>query len=160
MGRPPREIATRAESFAAHPLVFIAPPGHPLCKRSGIPIAALGNQAFIVREHGSGTRAAMEDFFAEHKLEPRIAMEMSSNETIKQAVMAGMGLSFLSLHTMGLELKNDLLCVLDISGTPLMRTWNVVHLGGKVLSPAADAFRDFVIEHGQSHLAAHARPQG
>jgi DNA-binding transcriptional LysR family regulator len=87
-------------------------------------------------------------------------MEMSSNETIKQAVMAGMGLSFLSLHTMGLELKNDLLCVLDISGTPLMRTWNVVHLGGKVLSPAADAFRDFVIEHGQSHLAAHARPQG
>lgn len=152
MGRPPKEIATRARSFAAHPLVFIAPPDHPLAQRHNIPVAALEGLPFIVREHGSGTRAAMEGFFAENRFEPRIAMEMSSNETIKQAVMAGLGLSFLSLHTIGLEMKNHLLAVLDVSSTPLMRTWNVVHLGGKVLSPAADAFREFVIEHGEAQL--------
>ena len=102
MGRPPKEIATRAESFAAHPLVFVCPPGNPLLNVGHPPVSALRGCAFIVREHGSGTRAAMETFFAEHRFEPRITMEMSSNETIKQAVMAGMGLSFLSLHTVGL----------------------------------------------------------
>lgn len=155
MGRPPREVATRAESFAAHPLVFVAPPDHPLARRNEVPLAALEREPLIVREHGSGTRAAMEGLFAEHRFEPRISMEMSSNETIKQAVMAGMGLSFISLHTVGLELKNGLLAVLDINGTPLMRMWNVVHMGSKVLSPAAEAFRYFVIEHGEAYLVSH-----
>ncbi len=158
MGRPPREVATRAEAFAAHPLVFIAPPGHPLAGRRDIPVAALEDHPFIVREHGSGTRSAMEGFFEEHRFQPRIAMEMSSNETIKQAVMAGMGLGFLSLHTVGLELKSDLLKVLDVQGMPLMRMWNVVHLGGKVLSPAAEAFRFYVLAHGEAHLIAHDTP--
>jgi DNA-binding transcriptional LysR family regulator len=158
MGRPPREIATRAENFAAHPLVFVAPPGHPLLRRPQAPVSALAPFEFIAREHGSGTRHAMEGFFGEHHIAPRIAMEMSSNETIKQAVMAGMGLSFLSLHTMGLELRTGLLKVLDIAGTPVMRQWNVVHLGSKVLSPAAEAFRYFVIEEGATFLQAHDGP--
>jgi LysR family transcriptional regulator, low CO2-responsive transcriptional regulator len=158
MGRPPRELATRAEAFAPHPLVFIAPPGHPLLARPQAPVEALAPYQFIAREHGSGTRSAMEAFFAEHRFAPHIAMEMSSNETIKQAVIAGMGLSFLSLHTVGLELRNDLLKVLDIAGTPLMRMWNVVHLGNKVLSPAAEAFRYFVIEEGEAFLRAQDGP--
>ena len=158
MGRPPRELATRSESFAPHPLVFVAPPGHPLLQTSQAPVAALAPYAFIAREHGSGTRSAMENFFAEHRFAPHIAMEMSSNETIKQAVIAGLGLSFLSLHTVGLELKSGLLQVLDIAGTPIMRTWNVVHLGSRVLSPAAEAFRYYLIEHGQVFLAAHDGP--
>jgi DNA-binding transcriptional LysR family regulator len=158
MGRPPRDIATRAEAFAAHPLVFVGPPGHPLLKIGHAPVSALEGHAFIVREQGSGTRAAMEALFAEHHFEPRITMEMSSNETIKQAVMAGMGLSFLSLHTMGLELRSGLLHVLDIEGTPLMRMWNVVHLQSRLLSPAAEAFRYFIIERGEAHLLAHDEP--
>ena len=158
MGRPPREISTRSESFATHPLVFVAPPEHPLTRRGGLPVSMLSGYDFIAREHGSGTRSAMENFFAEHRFAPRIAMEMSSNETIKQAVIAGMGLSFLSLHTVGLELKTGLLKVLDIAGTPVMRTWNVVHLGSKVLSPAAEAFRYFVIEQGAAFLRAHDEP--
>lgn len=158
MGRPPKELATRAESFAAHPLVFVAPPEHPLTRRSGLPVAALSNHDFIAREHGSGTRVAMEQFFAEHRHTPRIAMEMSSNETIKQAVIAGLGLSFLSLHTIGLELRSGLLKVLDIEGAPVMRTWNVVHLGNKVLSPAAEAFRYYVIEEGSAFLRKHDAP--
>jgi DNA-binding transcriptional LysR family regulator len=153
MGRPPREIAARAEPFAAHPLVFVAPPGHPLLALGHPPASALERFPFIARERGSGTRAAMDAFLAEHRVHPHVTMEMPSNETIKQAVMAGMGLSFLSLHTIGLELRSGLLHVVDVEGTPVMRTWNVVHLSSRVLSPAAEAFRYFVIEHGEGLLA-------
>jgi LysR family transcriptional regulator, low CO2-responsive transcriptional regulator len=158
MGRPPKEFATRAEAFAAHPLVIVGPQGHPLLKVGHAPVSALEGYAFIVREQGSGTRHAMESFFAEHRFTPRITMEMSSNETIKQAVMAGMGLSFMSLHTMGLEVRSGLLHVLDVDSTPVMRTWNVVHLQSKLLSPAAEAFRYFIIERGEAHLLAHDEP--
>src|SRR5690606_7006647 len=103
MGRPPAELATRSESFAAHPLVFVCPPDHPLLRIGHPPLQALAPYPFIVREDGSGTRSAMRRFFADHGFEPRITMEMSSNEAIKQAVMADMGISFLSLHTLGLE---------------------------------------------------------
>jgi DNA-binding transcriptional LysR family regulator len=158
MGRPPKEIATRAEAFAAHPMVFVCPPGHPLLRLGHAPVSALGPYPFIVREQGSGTRAAMQQFFAEHRFEPQITMEMSSNETIKQAVMADMGVSFLSLHTLGLELRNGLLAMLDIEDTPVMRMWNIVHLQSKVLSPAAEAFRYFVIESGEALLLEHDAP--
>ncbi len=158
MGRPPKEIATRSEAFAAHPMVVVGPPGHPLQLVSQAPVAALAPYPFIVREQGSGTRSAMQQFFAEHRFTPRITMEISSNETIKQAVIAGMGLSFLSLHTVGLELRSGLLKVLDIEGMPVMRTWNVVHLQSRTLSPVAEAFRYFLIEHGEQHLLDHDRP--
>ena len=82
-------------------------------------------------------------------------MEMASNETIKQAVIAGMGLSFLSLHTVQLELEKALLALLDVDGSPVVRAWNVVHTLSKVLSPAAEAFRYFVLEHGEAFLAQH-----
>ena len=158
MGRPPRELAARSEAFAAHPLVFVAPPGHELLRLGHPPPSALAPYPFIVREQGSGTRHAMARFFEEHRFEPRITMEMGSNEAIKQAVMAGMGVSFLSLHTIGLEVHSGLLQVLDIAGTPVMRTWNVVHLGEKVLSPAAEAFRYYLIEQGSGFLQAHDAP--
>ena len=158
MGRPPKEVATRSEAFAAHPMVFVGPPGHPLLGQDHPPVEALASYPFIVREHGSGTRNALQQFFQEHRFEPRIAMEISSNETIKQAVIAGMGLSFLSLHTVGLELQTGLLKVLEVAGTPVMRTWHVVQLQSKLLSPAAEAFRYFLIEHGEAYLLAHDKP--
>ena len=158
MGRPPKEVATRSEAFAAHPMVFVGPPGHPLLGQDHPPVEALAPYPFIVREHGSGTRNALQQFFLEHRFEPRPAMEISSNETIKQAVIAGMGLSFLSLHTVGLELQSGLLKILEVAGTPVMRTWHVVQLQSKLLSPAAEAFRYFLIEHGEAHLLAHDKP--
>ena len=158
MGRPPRELATRAEPFAAHPHVFVAPPGHPLLALGHVPVAMLENQPLIVREGASGTRALMDRFFQDHRVTPRIAMEMPSNETIKQAVMAGMGLSFLSLHTLGLELRAGEIELLHVEHTPLVRTWNVVHLQSRLLSPAAEAFRYFILEEGEAWLAAHDRP--
>jgi DNA-binding transcriptional LysR family regulator len=158
MGRPPRELAARAEPFAAHPLVFVCPPGHELLRIGHPPVAALAPYPFIVREQGSGTRNAMENFFAEHRFEPRITMEMGSNETIKQAVMAGMGVSFLSLHTLGLELRTGLLHLVEVEGTPVMRHWHVVHLQSRVLSPAAEAFRYFLLERGEALLIEHDTP--
>jgi LysR family transcriptional regulator, low CO2-responsive transcriptional regulator len=118
-----------------------------------VPAALLREYDFIVREQGSGTRAALEKFLADEHVELRVIMEMASNETIKQAVMAGMGLSFLSLHTIGLELSNQLMTVLDVEGAPVVRAWNVVHTQSKLLSPAAEAFRYFVLERGEAYLA-------
>lgn len=153
MGRPPREMATRAEPFAAHPHVFVAPPGHPLLGRGHPPLQTLQGYKLIQREEGSGTRAALDHFFREQSFEHPDTMEMSSNETIKQAVMAGMGLGFLSLHTIGLELDNRLLAVLDIEGSPVVRAWNVVHTLSKLLSPAAEALRYYILERGEQFLA-------
>ncbi|MFM2328489.1 MAG: hypothetical protein RLZZ494_592 [Pseudomonadota bacterium] len=158
MGRPPRELATRAEPFAAHPHVFVAPPGHPVLAQGDPPLSALAHHPLLVREAASGTRALMDRFFHEHRIEPRIGMVMPSNETIKQAVMAGMGLGFLSLHTLGLELRARELLLIPVEHTPVMRSWNVVHLQAKLLSPAAEAFRYFILEQGEAWLAAHDRP--
>jgi DNA-binding transcriptional LysR family regulator len=153
MGRPPREMATRAEPFAVHPHVIVTPPDHPLARIGHAPAAALADYEFLIREEGSGTRAAMEKFFADHRLQPRIAMEMPSNETIKQAVMAGIGISFLSLHTIGIELKAGLIAVPDIEDLPVLRRWYVVNTLAKTLSPAAEAFRYFILEEAERYLA-------
>jgi DNA-binding transcriptional LysR family regulator len=155
MGQPPKELATRAEPFAAQPHVFVACVDHPLVRAGTLAPAALQGEAFILREHGSGTRAAAEKFLQQSRIELRVTMEMASNETIKQAVMAGMGLSFLSLHTLGLELDNHLISMLDVEGAPVVRAWNVVHTLSKLLSPAAEAFRYFILEHGEDYLATH-----
>jgi LysR family transcriptional regulator, low CO2-responsive transcriptional regulator len=153
MGRPPREFATRAEPFAVHPHAIVTSPGHPLTRIGHAPASLLNDFEFIIRETGSGTRAAMEKYFSDHRLQPRVAMEMTSNETIKQAVMAGMGVSFLSLHTVGLEQKAGLIAVPDIDGLPVLKRWYVVNTQAKTLSPAAEAFRYFVLEEGERFLA-------
>ncbi len=154
MGRPPRELDTRAEAFAIQPHAVVASPEHPLAGRHGIAPSALGDEEFIVREPGSGTRAAMEHFFAENHIAPPQIMQMTSNETIKQAVIANMGLAFLSLHTAGLEIATGQLVVLDVVGLPLMRRWHIVNIRGKPLSPAAEALRYFVLEQGEALIAA------
>ena len=150
MGRPPRELVTVAEPFAKHPLVIIASPNHPLARKRRIPLKQLAGENFVIREEGSGTRAAMEHVFSEHGVAYRTSMEVSSNETIKQAVMAGMGLSFISMHTVTLELATGKLVTLNVTGLPLVRDWFVIHLRDKKLSPIAAAFRTFLLEHGGS----------
>jgi DNA-binding transcriptional LysR family regulator len=154
MGRPPKAVETQAFAFAAHPHVFVSSPDHEMAQQDFVPARALDRVPFIFREPGSGTRQHMTDFFEQHQVHPELAMEMPSNESIKQAVMAGMGLSFLSLHTIGLEVRNRLITVLPVEDTPIMRTWNVVRLTGKVQSPAADALQAFILESGEAQLAA------
>jgi DNA-binding transcriptional LysR family regulator len=152
MGKPPDALATAAGPFAEHPFVVVAAPDHPLARRRHVPLSAFAAETFLVREPGSGTRAAMERFFAEHGIDVRVGMTLDSNETIKQAVMAGMGLAFISRHTVGLELRVGVLALVHAPGLPVVRAWNVVRLAAKRLSPAAQAFEAFVLEEGKAFL--------
>ena len=153
MGRPPSSLDTASEAFAPHPHVVIAPSGHPLAGRKRIRLEELAKERFVVREPGSGTRILLEKHFADHGLVVPVAMQMASNETIKQAVIAGLGLSFLSRHTLGLELAAGRLVALDVVGMPLLREWFVVHLAPKRLSPVAGACRAFILAEAPRLLA-------
>jgi DNA-binding transcriptional LysR family regulator len=148
MGAPPKEVETVSAVFADHPHVIIAAADDPLATRRRIAPADLGSQPFLIREPGSGTRGAMERFFADHGVTLTDTTEMGSNETIKQAVMAGMGLSFISEHSIGLELAAGRLVRLPVTGTPVMRQWFVVHRADKQLLPMTVAFLDFVRTEG------------
>jgi DNA-binding transcriptional LysR family regulator len=152
MGRPPEGLDLVAEPFTENPLVVIAPPDHPLVKTQKIPLEWLQQETFVVREQGSGTRTAMERFFAEKKVRLSTGMEMSSNEAIKQAVQAGLGLGLVSIHTLQLELETHRLAVLDVEYFPIMRHWYVVHRQGKRLSPVAQLFKGFVLKEARGLL--------
>lgn len=150
MLRPPEGVDTIAVPFAPQPQVIVASPAHPLAGRRRIPLKALAQEKFIVREHGSDTRSSMEEAFAERGFKPQIAMEIKSFETIKQAVMAGMGVSFLSAHTIGLELQLKRLAVLVVEGFPVLHSWHVVHRKNKRLPPVALAFKAFLLSEGSA----------
>ena len=152
MGQPPEGLDLVAESFMENPLIVIAPVNHPLATAKKIPLARLQSETFLVREQGSGTRIAMERFFKQHGVEFQAGMEMSSNEAIKQAVQAGLGLGILSLHTIGLELETKRLKVLDVKGFPIMRHWYVVHRKDKRLSTVAQAFKAFLLMEAKQIL--------
>ncbi|MCL4470806.1 MAG: LysR family transcriptional regulator [Gammaproteobacteria bacterium] len=146
MGQPPEGLDIVAEPFMENPLVVVAPPGHPLVTERNIPLSRLAQETFIVREQGSGTRSAMERFFQQHGLNLATGMEMSTNEAIKQAVQAGMGLGVVSVHTIALELETRRLVVLDVESFPILRHWYVIHRKGKRLSAMAQAFKDFLLK--------------
>ena len=148
MGRAPANLDCEATPFATNPQAFVAEPGHALVRRKHLPFSALADYGFVVREEGSGTRAAMERLFSEHQTLMNVVMVMPSNESIKQAVMAGMGLSFLSMRTVRHELASGHIALLDIEGMPLMGNWYITHLRQKKLSPAATSFKAFLTEQG------------
>jgi DNA-binding transcriptional LysR family regulator len=152
MGRPPKELDTRAEPFARHPLGIIASAEHPLAHVSEIGIAELTREPFIIREPGSGSRQTMEALFREWRISPPVLMQMASNESIKQAVMANLGVAFLSLHTVAEELHAGKLVALRVDELPLIRAWQLVHLSARVLSPVAEMFRHYVLENGAEFL--------
>jgi DNA-binding transcriptional LysR family regulator len=154
MGRPPQGWPTRAEPFAMHPHVLVTSIDHRFTRMDMVAASALSQEEFIVREPSSGTRAALDEYMRSYQLTPRVIMQMSSNEAIKQAVMAGMGVSLLSLHTLALELKHHLIACPAIEGLPVVRRWHVVNKLAKTLSPAAEAFRYFILERGEAYLAS------
>jgi DNA-binding transcriptional LysR family regulator len=128
--------------------VVVAAPDHPLAAQKNISLSRLAKEPFLVREKGSDTRQSMEEGFGAHMAGLNIAMEIKSTETIKQAVIAGMGLSFLSAHTISRELEAGSLSVLDVTGFPLMLHWYVVHRQNKRLTPVARAFKDYLMRDG------------
>ena len=146
MGQPPEKLDLEFEPFMENPLVVIAPPEHPLAQEANISLQRLAEEVFVIREPGSGPRAAMERFFAERGVTIRAGMQMTRNEAIKQAVRAGLGMSIVSGLSIELELETGRLVALDVEGFPLRRRWYLVHRRGKRLAPAARAFRDFLLD--------------
>lgn len=152
MGRPPSGLDAEATPFAPHPLVIAAAASHKLTGKKRIQPKALTGETLIVRESGSGTRAAMHEYFRNHGIEVKVGMELGSNEAIKQAVVADLGIAFISKHTLGLELKTGRVGILDVVDMPVMRQWHLVRHKNKRLTPALGAFWDFVLDFAPNYL--------
>ena len=153
MGRPPRDFEVRSQVFGDHPLVFIAPAGHPLAAKHDISKEQIANESFLIRERGSGTRTSLEIFISEvpGRLE-HLGAEMGSNETIKQSVIAGLGIAFISAHTIEQELELKRLVILDVVDTPIRRQWFSVSRTDRSTTPSMVAFEKFLRKMGSSHL--------
>jgi LysR family transcriptional regulator, low CO2-responsive transcriptional regulator len=144
MGQPPEGLDVEAESFMDNPLVVVAPNGHELVDKKNIPLKILQQETFIMREHGSGTRIAMERFFEESGYSISSVMEMSSNEAINEAVEAGLGLGIVSKDTLDVKLSLGQLKILDVESFPIMRHWYLVHRKGKRFTTLMTAFKNLV----------------
>lgn len=145
MMQPPEDIEVYKTPFRDNPLVMVAPLAHRLAGRVGIPMQELASERFVMRESGSGTRARIESFFVQCGFKPNVRMELGSNEAIKHAVAAGLGLAILSRHALDVDPAIDSLAVLDVAGLPLADDWYVVSLRGKRLTPVASSFLDHVL---------------
>ncbi|NVN84793.1 MAG: LysR family transcriptional regulator [Rhodopseudomonas sp.] len=152
MGRPPVDIDVDVHLIGDHPHVIIAPTVHRLAHKQNIALADLADETFLTREPGSGTRSLMEQLFGSAGIRPTIGMEMASNETIKQAVIAGLGIAFISAHTVATDLDERRMVVLDVVGLPIVRQWFVVSRKDKVLLPPARAMLDFLSAQGSQFL--------
>lgn len=153
MGKPPSTLSAEAYCFATHPHVFIAHPHHLLAKMKQVSAQMLNNEEIITREQGSGTRYIMEQFFNKHHLSPKMRIEISGNETIKQAVIADLGISLVSIHTINQEIKNQQLRILNIEDTPILRDWYVVMPQHRPTTKASTAFRTFMLEQAETLLS-------
>jgi DNA-binding transcriptional LysR family regulator len=159
MGRAPREIRVRAALFGDHPMVIIAPPGHPLAGLRAIGKERIAQEKFLVREPGSGTRIALEVYLGEFpdRGDP-LGVEMGSNETIKQAVMAGLGIALISAHTIALEVETKRLVLLDVDGLPIRRQWFSVARADRPPTPVMTVFEAFLQSEGRNFLPQVAMP--
>jgi len=149
MGRAPGEVPCVAEPFLPDEMVLVAAPDHPLAGVRRIPLSRLREEVFIVREAGSGTRLAFEEFCTEHGLEPRVGFELGDNSAVKEAVAAGLGIALVSRHALQMELALGRLALIDVEGLPIRRQWHVVHRADRRLSRAAQALRAFLLDRAQ-----------
>jgi LysR family transcriptional regulator, low CO2-responsive transcriptional regulator len=152
-GRPPADLQVEKAMIGPHPYVIIAPPTHRLAGRKGLKRDSLAGEAFLFREAGSGTRSLFDYFLGDTLVrQAQPGIELGSNETIKQAVMAGLGVALISAHTIAAEIGDGRLVTLDIEGLPIVRQWFVLHRADRPLSPAARAFQAFAKARGPEFL--------
>jgi DNA-binding transcriptional LysR family regulator len=147
LGTPPEEINVIATPIMDNPIVVLAAPGHPLTREKRLTLERLAREPWVMREAGSGTRKAIEQLFHEHGLTIRPRLELGSNEAIKQAILADLGISALSCHALALHQPGQF-AVLDVEGFPIQRHWYAVHPAGRQISMVAQAFLDFLLRHG------------
>jgi DNA-binding transcriptional LysR family regulator len=147
-GFPPAHAAIEAETFARHPHCVVAPAGHRLAERREIEWDELRDEPFVYREPGSATRQFLEHLLQSQRLQVNVSTELQGNDTVKQAVMAGMGISFLSAHTFQIELVGGQLVVLDLKDMPKMLDWCLLHRRDTPLRGVNKLFRDFLLDSG------------
>lgn len=152
MGQVPEEMDVLAHPFLDNPLVVVAHPEHPLASADNVTLKQLVKERFLLREQGSGTRMAVDRLFSKQGLGFERFLELGSSEAIKQGVMAGLGISVLSLHNLRLELAGGHIAILKVKGFPLKRRWYAVHLKGKKLSLVARTFLDFILKESEQVL--------
>ena len=151
-GSPPDHFEIKKEFISKHPQIIIASPDHPLAGRTGLSLSALKEETFLLREPGSGTRSVTDKLLAKSKNLPKYGLEFGSNETIKQAVMAGMGIAVISAHTVAAELQEGRLVSLDVKGLPINRKWFLVKHARKRFLPSAQALWSFIASNGKRYL--------
>jgi len=153
MGRPPQDFGVSSEPIGPHPYVIIASPDHPLVGKAQIFKEELLNQDFVVRDEGSGTRSMFEYLFSGLAVRShKVRVQIASNEIVKQAVMAGLGLSLISAHTIEAEVTSGRLVILHVDGLPIVRAWYAVHRSDRVLQPAGRAVWEFMVTMGHDFL--------
>ncbi len=151
-GLPPDHFEVKKEFISKHPQIIIAAPDHPLAARPRISLTELKDETFLLREAGSGTRTVTDKLFARARNLPKQGLEFGSNETIKQAVMVGMGIAVISAHTVAAEIREKRLVALDVKGLPINRKWFVVKHGQKRFLPSAQALWNFIARNGKHYL--------
>lgn len=151
LGQPPEHMDVQLEPFMENPLVVLAANNHPLKNQTAISALRLSEEPFLIREPGSGTRLATEQFFNERGLNYKIKMELGSNEAIKQAVAGGLGIAVLSAHTLALERHANELIILDVQDFPIRRNWYLAYPNDKPLSVVAQAFLNFMHAESKAH---------
>jgi len=144
MTQPPANLDIEDEIFLDNPLVCIAAKDHPLTNKK-INLQQLANEYFVMREIGSGTRMSCDMFFRQTKMTPKIRLTLGSNEAIKHAVGAGLGLSIVSVHSLNEHDLKDMVSILDLDDFPIKSQWHIVTLTGRKLSPIAKIFHDHLL---------------
>lgn len=152
MGKVPSDMPVEIEPFAFNELVLVAAPTHRLANLEHVPIEELGREHFLLREPGSGTRAALENAFQEAGVPLQISMQVGNNSAIKQGVAAGLGIALISRVALDMELETGRLVILKVEGFPIVRQWRLVHVKEKHLSATARAFKSFLIQHADRRL--------
>src|SRR5205823_5202079 len=152
MGAVPAEVAVEIEPLVFNELVLVAAPTHRLAGRAKVPIEELGREHFLLREPGSGTRAALETALQEAGVPLQVSMQVGNNSAIKQGVAAGLGIALISRAALDMELETNRLVILDVEGFPIIRQWRLVHVKDKYLSATTKAFKSFLLQHADRRL--------
>ncbi len=145
MSMPPADMALDDRVFMANPLVLIAPAGHRLASLAQPTLADLQGERFVLRERGSGTRIAVNAHFRRWGFQPRVRLELGSNEAVKESVAGGLGLAVLSVHALGPSVGQQGVVLLPVPGFPIPSQWHVVRRRARPLSPIAQAFSDHLL---------------
>jgi len=152
MGSVPDDMPVEIEPLAYNPLVLVAAPTHRLAGLKSVPIEELGREHFLLRESGSGTRAALETALGEAGVPLQVSMQVGNNSAIKQGVAAGLGIALISRVAIDMELETNRLVILDVEGFPIVRQWRLVHVKDKHLSATTKAFKSFLLQHADRRL--------